>query len=321
MNKVVYVTGCLGFIGAYVTEACLNEGWHVIGVDKMTYASQPDRLPDFEAWGTNAFKFIKADINDLDRLYDCDYVINTAAETHVDNSIVSSKEFLHSNVNGVHHLLELVRSKERFRMPTLLHFSTDEVYGDISEGSHAEMDLLKPSNPYSATKAAADMLVMAWNRTFKVPYIIVRPTNNYGVGQYVEKLIPKTCKCLILGKKIPLHNHGTPKRVWLHAKDTASAVITLIKEQEEGIFNIGGNCELQNIEVVQRIIELFNVGSGRFTPLDPTQHCDFSYHRDGQDVRYSLDDSKLRKLGWDNKCSLDKELPSVVQYYKNKFIW
>lgn len=321
MSKIVYVTGCLGFIGAYVTEACLKEGWHVIGVDKMTYAAQPDRLHDFEAYGPNMFKFIKADINDLDRLYDCDYVINTAAETHVDNSIVSSKEFLHSNVNGVQHLLELVRSKERFRMPTLLHFSTDEVYGDITKGAHKETDLLKPSNPYSATKAAADMLILAWNRTFKVPYVIVRPTNNYGVGQYAEKLIPKTCKLLQLEKKIPLHNHGTPKRVWLHAKDTASAVITLIKEQQEGIFNIGGNCELQNIEVVQRITELFNVGSGQYTPLDLTQHCDFSYHRDGQDVRYSLDDSKLRKLGWDNKCLFDKELPTVVTYYKNKFVW
>lgn len=320
-NKVVYVTGCLGFIGAYVTEACLNEGWHVIGVDKMTYASQPDRLLDFETWGPNSFKFIKADINDLTSLYDCDYIINTAAESHVDNSIVSSDEFLHSNINGVHHLLELIRQKERFRMPTLLHFSTDEVYGDVKEGSHIESDLLRPSNPYSATKAAADMLILAWGRTFKVPYVIVRPTNNYGVGQYVEKLIPKTCKCLILGKKIPLHNHGTPKRVWLHAKDTASAVITLIKEQEEGIFNIGGNYELQNIEVVQKIIELFNVGSGHSTPLDLTQYCNFSYHRDGQDVRYSLDDSKLRTLGWGNKCSLDKELPSVVQYYKNKFVW
>ena len=321
MNRVIYVTGCLGFIGAYVTEACLKEGWHVIGVDKMTYAAQPDRLHDFETWGPNVFKFIKSDINDLDRLYDCDYIVNTAAETHVDNSIVSSTEFLHSNVNGVHHLLELIKTKERFKMPTLLHFSTDEVYGDIKEGAHTESYLLRPSNPYSATKAAADMLIVAWGRTFKVPYVIVRPTNNYGVGQYVEKLIPKTCKFLILGKKIPLHNLGTPKRVWLHAKDTASAVITLIKEQEEGIFNIGGNCELQNIEVVKKIVEIYDGKEGHLKLLDPAQYCDFSYHRDGQDVRYSLDDSKLRTLGWSNKCDLDKELPVVVNYYKNKFVW
>jgi dTDP-glucose 4,6-dehydratase len=324
MKKIVYVTGCLGFIGAYVTEACLKQGWHVIGVDKITYAAQPERLYDFDSYGVNAFKFIQSDINDLERLYDCDYVINTAAETHVDNSIVSSKEFLHSNVNGVHRLLELVRSKERFRMPTLLHFSTDEVYGDIDKGSHKETDLLKPSNPYSATKAAADMLIMAWNRTFKVPYIIVRPTNNYGVGQYVEKLIPKTCKSLQMGKKVPLHNNGTPRRTWLHAKDTADAVITIIQSGVQNeIFNIGGNVELPNVEVVRKIIGAWRTNGEAllYSLHDIEAYCDFSYHRDGQDVRYALDDSKLRKLGWDNKCILDKELPTVVAYYKNKFVW
>lgn len=324
MEKIVYVTGCLGFIGAYVTEACLKQGWHVIGVDKMTYAAQPDRLHEFiKEWSPNVFHFIKSDINDLDRLCDCDYVINTAAETHVDNSIVSSDAFLHSNINGVHHLLELVRSKERFHMPTLLHFSTDEVYGDISEGSHTETDLLKPSNPYSATKAAADMLITAWHRTFKVPYVIVRPTNNYGVGQYVEKLIPKTCKLIQLGKKVPLHNNGTPKRVWLHAKDTAAAVITIINsEVQNEIFNIGGNVELQNVEVVGKILDLM-LWEKRLEHKYPKveSFCDFTYHRDGQDVRYSLDDSKLRKLGWSNKCDLDTELPIVVNYYKNKFVW
>ena len=316
MTLTVYVTGCLGFIGAYVTEACLQRGWHVIGVDKMTYASQPEKLAYFNGWGPNYFKFIKSDINDLDRLYDCDYVINTAAETHVDNSIVSSEEFLHSNVNGVHHLLELVRSKERFRMPTLLHFSTDEVYGDLVSGSHTETDLLKPSNPYSATKAAADMLILAWNRTFKVPYIIVRPTNNYGLGQYPEKLIPKTCKLLQMGKKIPLHNNGTPKRIWLHAQDTADAVIHIIESQAQNeIFNISGNIELQNIDIIKKIL----VKYGRTRPVE--DFCDFTYHRDGQDVRYSLDDSKLKSLGWRNKCDLDRELSSIVQYYKEKFVW
>ena len=338
MSLTVYVTGCLGFIGAYVTEACLNQGWHVIGVDKMTYASQPDKLEYFKGWGPNHFKFIESDINDLDRLYDCDYIINCAAETHVDNSIVSSKEFLRSNVNGVHHLLELVRSKERFRIPTLLHFSTDEVYGDITEGSHTEENLLKPSNPYSATKAAADMLILAWNRTFKVPYIIVRPTNNYGIGQYVEKLIPKTCKLLLMGKKIPLHNYGTPTRIWLHAKDTADAVIYIINNKcQNEIFNISGNAELPNYKIVSKIVKLLEKEDDFsnkiellpqiFNPLTDTmigfqsQICDFSFHRPGVDVRYSLNDSKLRKLDWKNKCDLDIELPSVVAYYKDKFVW
>ena len=127
MKKVVYITGCLGFIGSYITRKCLNKGWHVIGVDKMTYASQPSLLLEFKSWGENKFKFIRSDINDLNKLYDCDYVINTAAETHVDNSIISSDEFLHSNINGVKHLLELIRQKGLFKMPILLHFSTDEV--------------------------------------------------------------------------------------------------------------------------------------------------------------------------------------------------
>jgi dTDP-glucose 4,6-dehydratase len=319
MKKVVYITGCCGFIGSYVTEACLKEGWYVIGVDKMTYASQPHKIKEFILMGGGErFIFINKDINDLDKLFDCDYIINCAAETHVDNSIVSSKEFLHSNINGVQHLLELIRQKGHFKMPTLLHFSTDEVYGDIKEGSHTESNLLKPSNPYSATKAAADMLILAWARTFKVPYIIVRPTNNYGIGQYVEKLIPKACKLIQLGRKIPLHNNGTPRRVWLHAKDTANAVITIIhSEVQNEIYNIGGNAELQNIEIVRKIYGLMTT-----TASDNIEvACDFSYHRDGQDVRYSLDDNKLRQLGWSNKCDLDKELPDIVKYYQENFIW
>jgi dTDP-glucose 4,6-dehydratase len=314
-TKTVYVTGCLGFIGAYVTRACLERGWYVCGVDKMTYAAQPHLLDEFNQYGKQ-FKFIHSDINDLKSLYDCDYVINTAAESHVDNSILSSDEFLHSNINGVHNLLTLIRSKSVFKMPTLFHFSTDEVYGDIACGSHTETDLLKPSNPYSATKAAADMLILAWARTFKVPYVIVRPTNNYGIGQYVEKLIPRCCKDIGLGNKIPLHNEGKPKRVWLHAKDTAEAVLTLIdKEVQNEIYNISGNFETENVNIVKKVLKIMTGQSYL------EEYCNFSYSREGQDVRYSLDDSKLRELGWDNKCLLDNELPSIVEYYKNNFIW
>ena len=321
MRKVVYVTGCSGFIGAYVTQACLAQGWNVIGVDKMTYASQPQRILDWETRYGKQFKFIQSDINDLKSLYDCDYVINTAAETHVDNSIVSSDEFLHSNINGVKHLLELIRQKNKFQMPILLHFSTDEVYGDIVDGSHSETDLLKPSNPYSATKAAADMLISAWARTFKLPYIIVRPTNNYGIGQYVEKLIPKTCKYITLERKVPLHQGGTPRRIWLHAKDTANAIITIINAGVvNNIYNISGTEEYANIDVVQKIHSLM-LGRGTQPPNWKEYICDFTYHREGQDVRYSLDDSKLRKLGWNAVCKLDKELPNVVEYYQRNFIW
>ena len=197
MNKIIYVTGCLGFIGSHITLTLLRLGHFVIGVDKITNVSTISLLESFGKFPN--FKFLHQDINDLHDLLDCDYIVNTAAETHVGNSIVCAKDFLKSNVNGVFNLLNLVKdSKREDSKPTLIHFSTDEVYGDIVAGSHFETDLLKPSNPYSSTKAAADMLVLAWARTYSLPFVIVRPTNNYGTYQYVEKLIPKACKYLKL---------------------------------------------------------------------------------------------------------------------------
>jgi dTDP-glucose 4,6-dehydratase len=314
--KVVYITGCLGFIGSYVTRTCLQKGWYVKGVDKITYAANKDLLDEFNQYDN--FSFVNCDINDLKFLYDCDYIINTAAETHVGNSIANSDEFVSSNVNGVHNLLELIRNyrQETSKTPILLHFSTDEVYGDIEEGEHIETDLLKPSNPYSATKAAADMLVLAWARTYNLPYIIVRPTNNYGIGQYVEKLIPKTCKYFKLGKKIPLHNNGTPIRNWLHAQDTADAIITIVESGvEDEIYNICGGFEQSNLETVKKILKEY------LGDVDPYNYIDTTYSRQGQDIRYALNDSKLRTLGWEPKKQFDKELKYIVNYYKNKFIW
>ena len=315
--KVVYVTGCLGFIGSYVTRMCLEKGWYVKGVDKITYAANKDLLNEFKQYPN--FSFVHCDINDLKFLYDCDYVINTAAETHVGNSIASSIEFVKSNIDGVHNLLELIKNHrgENVKKPTLIHFSTDEVYGDIEEGAHTENDLLKPSNPYSATKAAADMLVIAWGRTHKVPYIIVRPTNNYGIGQYVEKLIPKVCKYLKLERKIPLHNNGTPIRNWLHAQDTADAIITIIESGTENeIYNICGGFEQNNLDTIKKLLILNNINLE-----DIDKYIDWSCSRPGQDVRYALDDSKLRMLGWEPKKQFDTELKHIVNYYKNKFIW
>ena len=314
--KVVYVTGCLGFIGSYVTRECLRKGWYVRGIDRITYAANEELLEEFSKYPN--FEFEQKDIYDLEFLYDCDYVINTAAETHVGNSIVHSDDFIHSNINGVHNLLELIRNhrQEGQQVPTLLHFSTDEVYGDIETGAHIETDLLKPSNPYSASKAAADMLVLAWGRTYNLPYIIVRPTNNYGIGQYVEKLIPKTCKYLKLGRKVPLHNNGTPVRNWLHAKDTANAIITIIEAGVKNeIYNICGGFEQSNLQTVEGIIMLYS------QEQDLNKHLDLSYSRVGQDVRYALDDNKLRGLGWEPQASFNNELPAIVEYYRNKFVW
>jgi dTDP-glucose 4,6-dehydratase len=316
MTKVVYITGCLGFIGSYVTREILKLGWYVRGVDKITYAANIKLLDEFNKYEN--FYFEQKDINNIDFLYDCDYIINMAAETHVGNSITNSDNFIHSNINGVHHILDLIRNyrQETGIIPTLLHFSTDEVYGDINEGAHVETDLLKPSNPYSATKAAGDMLILAWARTYNIPYIIVRPTNNYGRGQYVEKLIPKTCKYLNIGRRIPLHNNGNPIRNWLHAYDTAIAIITIIKSNTKNeIYNICGGFEQSNLETVKKIIKIIKHDD------DYEKYIDFSLNRPGQDSRYALDDSKLRKLGWNPVCNFDDNLNDIIDYYKNNFVW
>jgi dTDP-glucose 4,6-dehydratase len=315
--KVVYVTGCLGFIGAYVTRLCLKKGWMVYGVDKCTYAANRTHLDEFKKH--ESFRFEENDIKDLVYLRDCDYIINVAAESHVGNSIIDSKEFISSNVVGVQNLLDLIRHKPEncSRRPVFLHFSTDEVYGDILDTTHCETDILKPSNPYSASKAAADMLVLAWARTYGIEYNIVRPTNNYGIGQYPEKLIPLSIKNLQRGLKIRLHNDGTPVRNWLHASDTASAVIAVIESGKRNeIYNIAGGFEQTNAETVRKIIESYYDKAPNWK-----QYVDFSYSREGQDVRYALDDSKLRTLGWTHNRIFDEEITRIVQHYKQRFIW
>lgn len=315
-KKIVYITGCLGFIGSYVTRECLKRGWFVRGIDKCTYASNINLLTEFNTYDN--FVFEQIDINEINFLYECDYIINVAAETHVGNSIIRNHEFVHSNINGVHHILELIRNYrvEGKHVPVMLHFSTDEVYGDIHNGMHTELDLLKPSNPYSATKAAADMLILAWARTYNIPYVIVRPTNNYGIGQYTEKLIPKACKYLGLGKKIPLHNNGTPIRNWLHAQDTANAIMSIIDTGvRDEIYNICGGFEQDNLTTVKKIIKAYNGDD------DYEKYLDLSTTRPGQDMRYALDDSKLKNLGWKTTAVFDKELLNIVEFYKNTFIW
>lgn len=315
--KVVYITGCLGFIGSYVTRRCLEKGWMVYGVDKCTYAANRGILDEFNRY--NNFTFEEIDIKDLNHLYDCDYVINLAAESHVGNSIVDSKKFLDSNVTGVQNLLELIRHKQENcnERPIFFHFSTDEVYGDIDDGFHKEDDLLKPSNPYSAAKAAADMLVYAWARTYHVKYIILRPTNNYGIGQYPEKLIPLAVKNLVRGKKIRLHDGGKPIRTWLHADDTARAVIKIIESRQTNkIFNVSGGFEQNNLTTVSQILKSFFKNK-----IDIDDYVDFSYSRTGQDIRYALDDERLRSIGWEPKRRFDDEIGEIVKFYKNNFIW
>ena len=315
--KIVYITGCLGFIGSYVTRKCLDMGWKVFGIDKITYAANTSALESFKKYDN--FRFEESDIKDLKFLYDCDYVINFAAESHVGNSIVDSSEFINTNIIGVRNLLDLIRFKQNnvIEKPIFFQISTDEVYGDIDSGEHIESDILKPSNPYSASKAASDMLTLAWARTYNMNYVILRPTNNYGIGQYPEKLIPLCIKNLKRGKKIKLHNMGEPVRNWLHADDTAEAVISIINSGNiNEIYNVAGGFEQENKETVRKIIKHYYGDDENWE-----KHIDYSYTRQGQDVRYSIDDSKLKSLGWSVKKDFDEELPKIVEYYKRKVIW
>lgn len=315
--KLVVVTGCLGFIGSYVTRACLEQGWKVYGIDKCTYAANLSLLNEF--LDNENFTFVEEDIATLTYLPDCDYIINVAAETHVGNSILDSTDFIHSNVDGVKNLLDVVRFKPDniCAKPIFFHFSTDEVYGDITTGSHTEDDLMNPSNPYSASKAASDMLVKAWARTYDMKYILLRPTNNYGTYQHTEKLVPLSVKLLQWGKKIRLHDGGTPVRNWLHSADTAAAVIAIIKSGvQDEIFNVSGGFEQTNKETVKKIIQ-------EYYSIDTSweDYVDLGYKRLGQDVRYSLDDTKLRNLGWEPRKIFNTEIKGIVEFYKNKFYW
>ena len=313
---VLVITGCLGFIGSHITRDCLKLGHKVYGIDKMSYAANTDILTEFLQ--NKNFMFQEVDICDMKSLPDCDFVINTAAETHVGNSIIDSSEFIKSNILGVQNILDLIRNKPDnvASRPVLLHFSTDEVYGDIISGSHTEEDHLNPSNPYSASKAAADLMIKSWARTYGIKYIIVRPTNNYGKYQYPEKLIPLAVKLLQRNKKIRLHDEGQPIRTWLHVKDTSRAILKIIESGAQNeVYNISGGFEQKNIDTVEKIINAFDEN------LIASKHLNLDFKRKGQDIRYSLNDKKIRSLGWKPKMVFDKEIDEIVNFYKQNFRW
>lgn len=314
--KIVVITGCLGFIGSQITRDCLNLGYKVLGIDKCTYAANNELLPEFLE--DKNFTFKREDICEIDSIPDCDYIINTAAETHVGNSIQDSKEFTKTNILGIQNILDLIRKKPSnvCSRPVLLHFSTDEVYGDIASGSHKENDLMNPSNPYSASKAAADLMITSWARTYGIEYVILRPTNNYGNYQYPEKLVPLVVKLLKRNKKIRLHDEGTPVRNWLHVEDTSNAVLEIMKSGVKNeIYNISGGFEQENILTVKKIINAFD------STMDWKNHVNLDFKRPGQDVRYSLDDQKIRSIGWSPIKNFDEQICKIVNFYKQNFKW
>ena len=300
---IVVVTGGLGFIGKHFVRRCLEQGCFVKNFDKISYAADLKVMAEFEAHPN--YRFHQADIARLDFLPECDVFVNFAAESHVDNAITSNRKFVETNVLGTQNLLELVRQKHVNERPRFIHISTDEVYGDIATGQHAETDRLVPSNPYSATKAAADMLVKSWGRTYGINWCIIRPTNNYGEHQYPEKLIPKSSWRMRRGLPAVMHGDGSYVRSWLHAEDTVDAILTVIdKGKPNSIYNAGSNIELRNIEVLRAIATSLGVPEEKawIAAVD----------RSGQDIRYSLNDEQLRALGWSPKRQFADELPRII---------
>jgi len=290
---IFLVTGGRGFIGSHFVETVLAKGHKVIDIDKMTYASNSN-LP----WDNDPnYTHMKEDICDITHIPVCDILVNFAAESHVDNSIEAPKVFLKSNVEGVFNLLNLLRAKV-YQKPRFIHISTDEVYGDVNldEEDKTEDSILSPSNPYSATKAAAEMLIFAYARTFDVNYQIVRSTNNYGPRQYLEKLIPKILHSLDTEQKIPLHGDGSYVRDWLYVKDNAEAIYKIcFSEEEDQIWNVSAYNYMKNTEIVEEICKWRGIENW-------SDHVEFIENRMGQDYRYSICSEKTRKaLDWQPK--------------------
>lgn len=297
MSKIYLVTGGLGFIGKHFIEKCLEDGHNVINIDCYTYAA--DRKASAQFKNNPNYSEAREYISNLGYLPICDYVVHFAAESHVDNSITNSTKFIETNINGTHHILELLKNIHPSHRPHYIHISTDEVYGDSYTRSFNEEDVLKPSSPYSASKAAADQLVLAYGRTYDINYNIIRMTNCYGHNQYPEKLIPTICFNLHKDTSIPVHGDGSYVRTWLNVKDAVSGILTVIeKGYHNQIYNIAGDWALTNLE----IIEIFRkVSSKKHVNLN------FVENRKGQDVAYRIDDEKIRRLGWNPKLNIHEE--------------
>ncbi len=323
-KKIAVVTGYAGFIGSTFTEKLLEHGWHVYCIDKFTYVSNTLQADRTQQKYYDKMTWIKEDICDINWLPECDVIFNLAAESDVDVGNRDALDFVKSNIEGVRNLLSIIQDRILIRTdkPLFFQVSTDEVYGDIKEGSFDESAVLNPSNPYAATKAAADLLIQSWARTHGLEYIIARPSNNFGLYQYPEKLIPLSCKRLSRGKKIKLHNKGTPVRTWTHAEDTAEALITLYEKAERNrVYNISSEFEQTNYETITKLINYYFLESIHRQVPDLENHLDLTYERPGQDVRYAISCDPLRALGWEPKKIFDKELPKIVKYYKENWKW
>jgi dTDP-glucose 4,6-dehydratase len=308
------VTGGLGFIGSNFIRYTLtkHKDIQIINLDNLSIGSNPANLKDVKT--DNRYKFVKGDMADKtfieNLLNEADTVVNIAAETHVDRSIAEPWPFVNSNTIGAVNLFEAAR-KDRKR---ILHVSTDEIYGDIIQGSFREDDKLKPSSPYSASKAAADLFALAYHRTYGLDIVIARCTNNFGPYQFPEKLIPKTIIRTSLGLSVPIYGKGSNIRDWIYVQDFCQALDLLLNKGKSGeIYNISAGNELTNIDIVKKILTLLG---------KPENIITFVEDRPGHDLRYSLDSSKIRnELGWKPKHSLEEALKTTVNWYVHNEWW
>lgn len=307
------VTGGAGFIGSnYVHYVLSHSDDEVVVLDKLSYAGNLDNLADLD--GDPRCHFVLGDIADAavvaSAIEGVDAVVNFAAESHVDRSIMSADSFITTDVYGVYVLLEAARTQGVSRF---LHVSTDEVYGDVATGSAPESDPLRPRSPYSASKAGGEMLVYAYHVTHGVPTLITRGSNTFGPYQYPEKLIPVVITEALDYHPIPVYGDGRQVRDWLHVEDHCSGIDLVLRQGTPGeTYNVGGGNERYNIDIVERILDLV----GR--PRALIQHV---VDRPGHDVRYAIDSSKLLALGWDRGRGFEPALEATVRWYESNQGW
>ena len=312
----ILVTGGLGFIGTNFIRYMLSRDREVeiTNIDKVGAGSNLENLEDLN--GQANYRFIRGDISDLklmaEAVKNVDAIVNFAAETHVDRSIREPRPFIQSNILGVFTILEAMRKYNRDAC--LVHVSTDEVYGEIQRGSFKESDRLNPSNPYSASKASADMLCLAYHKTYNLNVKITRCTNNFGPYQFPEKLIPKTIIRAIKNLKVPIYGTGKNVRDWIYVLDHCEAIRLVLENGRSGeIYNISSGNELENIEVVRMILR--HLGKDDDIIF-------FVEDRPGHDLRYSLDSSKIRsELGWRPLHDFSSALKETVEWYLRNESW
>jgi len=309
----ILVTGGLGFIGSHFVRRILRlENVEITNLDKNTYAGNPENLADVE--NDPRYRCVEgniADVKTVERaMSGCDAVVNFAAETHVDNSIASDNAFVKTNVFGTHVLLKCALNDG---VKKFVQISTDEVYGSVSNGFSTEESLLNPSNPYSASKAAAEQFCFAYHATFGLPVAITRSSNNFGPNQHPEKLIPKVILNALGNKPIPVYGTGKNVRDWIYVEENCRAIELVLEKGAPGqVYNVAGNNEKNNLEIVRKILEM----TGKSESL-----IKFVEDRKGHDFRYALDGAKLRRLGFEADKDFKTQLGKTVEWYEKNRAW